>query len=98
MGLCIDFFFSLWTSSLPFLSFGGGREKCSFLFVGIYHRKHHPTVPEGIKSLTALSSKVSSFLNLTLLFCHFTPTGQPGTRCDNEVFGLSRSRGLISNL
>lgn len=26
------------------------------------------------------------------------PTGQPGTRCDTEVFGLSRSRGHASNL
>lgn len=87
------FFFSLWTLSSLFLGLGEGGEKCSLLFVG--------SVSENIIlqfqmecSPLWLSSKVWSFLNSF----YFTPIGQPGIRCDTEVFGLSRSRGHVSNL
>lgn len=33
-GYMYRFFFSLWTLTLLFLGLGGGREKCTFLFVG----------------------------------------------------------------
>lgn len=72
----------------------GRQGEVHFSFCGVYHWKDNPTVPEGIQSPLALIQGVV----LTLLFCHFTPTGQPGTRCDMEVFGLSRSRGHVSNL
>lgn len=76
-----------------FLGLGGSGKKCCFLFVGSTIGYIILQSQEECNPLW-LSHRMCG-LFLTLLFCHFAPTRQPGTKCNMRVFHSTRSGGHV---